>query len=203
MATRVSLLLKRQVIVIDTVALKDMIPWGRRYVLTSVLSPVDVGLVRKTPAPLRRTSGTVMKGRILIRTPSFKSGSHPMGCCWRGFHRTKISYGFSPSRISLPPFSPSAATSFSSAPSTPCATASRWRSIHSPRYVYMSASNVLRSSLVVVDKGGEASFNPSQICQMKGGSGTAGNAAKNLSRSQLSRSCPHDLHQQVAWPVYS
>ena len=43
MATRVSLLLKRQVIVIDTVALKDMIPWGGRYVLTSVLSPVDVG----------------------------------------------------------------------------------------------------------------------------------------------------------------
>jgi hypothetical protein len=32
-----------------------------------------------------------------MRTPSFRSGSQPMGCCWRkGFQRTKMSKGFSP-----------------------------------------------------------------------------------------------------------
>ena len=66
--------------IIDPVAVEQMIPRSGGHVLAAVLFPLMLGLSRRTPAPFLPTSGTVMKGRMLRRTPSLRSGFQPMGC---------------------------------------------------------------------------------------------------------------------------
>ena len=76
--------------VIHTIALEGIvIPEPGELVLVafglgaSVLGPLDVGVLAENTA--------VMKGRMLRRTPSLRSGFQPIGCSAIGFQRTKMS----------------------------------------------------------------------------------------------------------------
>ena len=103
--------------------------------LAPILPPVNIRFgTQNAGAPLAPGMSSVMKGRMLMRTPSLMSGSQPIGCSSIGFQRTKISKGCSPPAMASRRFRNSnAAAKRSSAPPSPRFTPSCWRLIQSPR----------------------------------------------------------------------
>ena len=61
--------------------------------LAAVFAPFHIRFYAKDASVSGNGAGGVsfMKGRMLIRTPSFTSGSQPIGCSRSGFHRAKRS----------------------------------------------------------------------------------------------------------------
>lgn len=115
-------------------------PWCGCYICTTVFSPVDVWLTTKyTCAFFLPTSFASINGRMLRRTPSFRSGFQPIGCSSNGFQRTKMSKPGPPGKESPARIASSCVLRFSaavnriSAPSLPSAKSRFWVLIQSSR----------------------------------------------------------------------